>query len=685
MAWLDESYGSRALAWVRTENQRTVDALASDSRFERYAKEAAAVLTDPGRLPVARQIGDMMYNYWQSEDRPLGVWRRTSRSTWLAGEPAWTTVLDIDELAETESKKWIFAGADCLESRCLISLADNGKDAHVVREFDLESLEFIDNGFALPEDKSSTWWIDQDRVLVATSAGGGPVTESRLPKSIRLWRRGSPLKEAKTLFEGGDRDASIAAALVGAGGRDGFVAVQRTDFFKQAYFFVSLEGTRAPLPLPDRLTLKGVLDDRLLFRLGRDWMPAGYGTGFRAGDLMAISLSDLLFDRTIANAELLYRPGQRESVRTVRVAGSTIYVELLRDYRSALIEISEASGGWRVRELPVPRNRFVSLLGLADQGLLLEVQGLLEPGMLVLFDPASGELRTLYARSGAFDTAGLVARMLQTKSRDGTTISYTIVHRQDLDTDGSNPTLVYGYGGFDVSITPRYEPVFGKLWLEKGGVYVHAYLRGGGENGPGWHSSAMLKNRQQPYDDMIAVVEDLHRRGIASPGTTGIMGRSNGGLMVAAVMMQRPELLGAVVVGGPLIDMLTYHLIPPGASWTAEYGDPRNEEMHEFIETYSPLQQIDPDRDYPRPLIITSTDDDRVLPGHARRFAAALSDAGHERFYFEDEQGGHYWELAGGPAPGDWRLRSVARAVEFAYLSEMLFTPGRFGRTEASR
>jgi prolyl oligopeptidase len=349
-----------------------------------------------------------------------------------------------------------------------------------------------------------------------------------------------------------------------------------------------------------------------------------------------------------------------------------LFVELYRNYRSAIVELTSSGSGWTARTVPLEKDRFLSLLDTHDGKLFVKVEAPLVPEKLVLADAQTGAATVLYQRKAAFDTRNLVAELRQTQSRDGTPISYTLIRRKDLKRDGTNPTLVYGYGGYDVAVTPRYEPIFGKLWLQKGGTYVHAYLRGGGENGPDWHRGPMRKNRQQPYDDMAAVLEDLQRSRVSSPQHIGIMGRSNGGLMTAVMMEQRPELMNAVVVGGPLIDMLNFHELAPGASWTAEYGDPRDPDMRAFLATYSPMQNIRTGVRYPKPLIITSLDDDRVLPGHARRFAARLTEAGHDNYYFEDQQGGHYWELAGGPAPGDWRLRSVARAVEFAYLWQQL-------------
>ncbi len=671
-AWLDDSYGDRAMTWVKTENESTLNRFADDGRFDRYKEQAETVLTDPSRLPEARTIGVMMYNYWQDADHPLGIWRRSTNESYFSGTPSWNTVLDFDALAASEGRTWIFAGASCLEQRCLISLADNGKDAHEVREFDLDSRTFVRGGFALPEDKSSVWWYDKNTLLVATSAGHGKVTESLLPRTIRVWHRDTSLGDAKTVFEISERDASASVALVRAANTDGFVAVRRPDFFTREFWHVDLEGRRKSLPLPKRVLIKGVHDESLLLRLNQDWSPVGTEVAFQSGALVAISLPHLLNEQSIVDAELLYQPSSNEAVRTVIARGRDFFVELLRDYRSVIVRISATDAGLETETLTIAEDRFVSLLDVRESDLFLKVEGLLAPEKLILFDWNEHSQNTLFTRSPAFDSEGMVSRLLHTTSRDGTQISYTIIHNRTMEANGNNPTLVYGYGGFDVAITPRYEPLFGKLWLEKGGVYVHAYLRGGGERGPDWHQSAMLKNRQLPYDDMIAIIEDLQRRRITSPANTGIMGRSNGGLMVASVMMQRPDLLEAVVVGGPLIDMLTYHLLPPGATWTAEYGDPEDPEMHEFLESYSPLQQIQNDRDYPVPLIITSTDDDRVLPGHARRFSAELEESGHESFYFEDGQGGHYWELAGGPAPGDWRLRSIARAIEFSYLADRL-------------
>lgn len=672
--WLDETFSDRSLAWVDKQNAATLAKLGGKDALAPLVAEAAAVLTDPARLPDVRLVGDLALDYRQGRDTPLGIWRAASRESYFAGTPDWKTLIDFDALSAAEDRKWIFNSASCRGTRCLVSMSDNGKDAHEVREFDLVSRTFVADGFRLPEGKTRSWWYDDDRLLVAPVLGPDSVNESGLPRTIRLWRRGTPPETAPTLFSGEVSDASLAAAFVGAGGRESFVAIRSVSFFDREYWLVDIKGQADALrlPLPAALDIETVFDGRLLLRPNEDWTVDD--ESFTAGTLLGISLDGLLDRQAIEAAERLYVPSAREAVRDVVALDGRLFVNLIRDYRSAVIELARVPDGatWQARTLDLPEDGFISILG-GHEGLLhLRIESPLTPERLVLADPDSSEETVLFARPPAFDSAGLAAELLTTRSRDGNEIAYTLIRAADRPQEGGQPTLVYGYGGFDIVITPRYEPIFGKLWLEKGGAYVHAYLRGGGENGPDWHRSAMLEHRQLPYDDMIAILEDLQRRGVATPEQTGIMGRSNGGLMVAAVMTQRPDLFNAVIVGGPLIDMLHYQDLAPGASWAAEYGDPRRPADAQWIARYSPLQAIRADARYPVPLIITSTDDDRVLPGHARRFAERLHRTGHEALYFEDGQGGHYWELAGGPAPGDWRLRARARAVEFTYLAQQL-------------
>jgi len=685
-AWLDDSDTKRTQDWVAVRSRETLRELSRDRRFAALNAQAEAVLTDPGRVPEARIMAGAAYDYRQDRDHPLGVWRRSDPGSYFAGAPNWETVIDFDQLARAEGRNWIFAGASCHERRCLVRLSDSGKDAAVLREFDLDAKAFVAGGFAVAESKARSWWYDRDTLLIAPALDADSVNESGLPRTVRLWPRGTALETAETLSEGGRGDAGLSVSMIRAAGVDGFVLARHLDFFRRSYRLVLTDGRQRLLPLPPLAEMMGLHEGRVLMRLNAPWAPGSGTAGAQAtlpsGALVAVSLDPLLKAQRIAGVELIYRPAPGEAIRTVAPAPGKLYVELLRDHRSAVIEAAplpspSESGGWRVRDVPLESDRFISLLGFEQGGLFLKMEAPLVPEQLVLADPASGRVRTLYARPPAFDAAGLEAKIFETRSRDGTPVAYTIVHRKDLKLDGDNPTLVYGYGGFDVAVTPRYEPLFGKLWMERGGVYVHAYLRGGGERGPDWHRGAMLKNRQQPYDDMIAVLEDLHARGVASPRRTGIMGRSNGGLMTAVVMEQRPDLMRAVVVGGPLIDMLNFHTLPAGASWTAEYGDPRDPEMYAFLAGYSPMQKLIRGARYPTPLIITSTGDDRVLPGHARRFSARMSALGHGNAYFEDAQGGHYWELAGGPAPGDWRQRALARAVEFTYLWRLLGEPPR--------
>lgn len=666
-AWLDDSTSLRTQAWVARENRATLAALSSVPRFKALEADAAAVLTNPVQLEPVQFIGDGVFQYHQSRAAPLGVWRRASRTSWFAGTPDWQPIIDLDRLSAQDKRKWFFAGASCRAQRCLVRLSDNGKDAVETREFDLASRSFVANGFVVPESKSRTWWVDEDRLLVAPVLGADSLNRAELPKTLRLWRRGTPLGSAKPLFSIDFEDAMLSAMLIGSGERQGFVAARHTDFERRLYEWVSFDGQRRPLPMPEYAGMMGVVGGDLLLRLNTDWQPAGAAAPLPQGALVAVPLAPLLDRGEVAGTRLLYRPEENDALRGVTVADDVLYLELLHGYRSRIVALS-ADG--TTRALPLPADRFITMLGLEQGRLLLQVEAPLVPPSLVLADPASGALQTLASAAPAFRTDDLVSELRRTTSRDGTPISYTITYRRGLKADGRNPTLIYGYGGYDVPVTPRYEPVFGKLWLERGGVYVHAYLRGGGEHGPAWHRGAMRKNRQQPYDDMAAVVAHLQSSGVSSPASTAIMGRSNGGLMTATVMEQIPQRLAGVVVGGPLIDMLTFHDLQPGGTWTAEYGDPRDPDMRPFLASYSPMQNIAPldQTRYPRPLIITSRDDDRVLPGHARRFAANLQAAGHRALYWEDAQGGHYWELAGGPAPGDWRLRARARAVEFAYL-----------------
>ncbi|WP_262693645.1 prolyl oligopeptidase family serine peptidase [Kordiimonas aquimaris] len=672
-AWLDESYGARALFWAEAETNKTRRALQQNQLFEVYQLEAEAVLTRPGRLPNVRFSGNNVFNYYQGTDHPLGLWQRTSRVQYYAGQPRWETLLDFDALAQEEDRKWIFAGANCNDNRCLVSISDNGKDAHEVREFDLSSMRFVENGFMLREDKSSVTWYDTDTLLVGSTLEGGRANEAGLPATLRLWRRGTSLSSAVTLFEIDAQDAFQFPMLVRAGGVDGFVVATRPSFFDTEYTYIGLDGAQAPIPLPRKAQVIGAFKGGLLIRLNQDWLPPGTTELLPSGALVSVSLVALMQSQNIADVKALYIPKSGEAIRSTASIGDTLYIELLRAYRSRIIAVNEIESGIHAETLPLPADHFITLQGTEAGQLALKIEAPLSPPRLSLFDPENGTEKILYRSQPAFKTDNLTTKILHTTSEDGTLLSYTIMHRKNMEYNGKNPTLVYGYGGFDVAVTPRYEAIFGKLWLEKGGVYVHAYLRGGGERGPAWHQTAMLKNRQQPYDDMAAILEDLHKRGITAPKHTGIMGRSNGGLMVAALMTQRPELMNAVVVGGPLIDMLTYHKLGPGSTWAAEYGDPRDSsDIRDYIAGYSPLQRLKRNAVYPTPLIITSVDDDRVLPGHARRFHAKLKTLGHDTLYFEDKQGGHYWELAGGPAPGDYHLRSTARAIEYTYLHERL-------------
>ena len=672
-AWLND-HGAQTIKWLEERNSQTLTQLRADPRFATFESAAADILTDPGRLTSVTFMGDHVYQYWQTRDRPFGVWRRTRRGDYLAGAPNWETVIDIQALSVAEHARFIFAGADCLESRCLISLSRNGKDAAEQREFDRNSKQFVRNGFHIPESKTQTWWYDADTLLVAPALVRSEMTEGLTARTIRVWPRGTPLKSSRMLFEGRDSDAGVSVELVKAADSGNFVAARDKDFERREYQLISLDGNSRPLALPEAAVVMGVHADKLLIRPNRDWTLES-GVVVPNGTLAAIDLNTLMREGKISSVEVIYAPTGDDAIRSTRSSDGRLFIELLHDYASRVVELTPRKAGvWEARTIPLPGGRYIQIMDFTQGQLLLHEQPPLLADRIVQLDPQTGaEKQILYQQRALFDASNLLTEYNQARSSDGTLITYSVTRRRDLKFDHCSATLVYGYGGFDVPLTPRYEPLFGKLWLERGGVYVHAYLRGGGERAPEWHWGIMRDKRYLAFDDMAAVLTDLHSRGVTQPSHTGILGRSNGGLMAAAVMERDPQLMNAVIVGGPLTDMLNFIEFPPGSTWTAEYGDPRESVARQYLSTYSPMQNIAPSNvRYPPALIITSTDDDRVLPGQARRFSALLTEKGHDNLYFEDGQGGHYWELAGGPAPGDWHLRSTARAVEFTYLWRQL-------------
>ncbi|WP_426025716.1 prolyl oligopeptidase family serine peptidase [Brevundimonas sp. TSRC1-1] len=654
---LEQVDGAEAMAFVAEENRKSLAALTGDPRYETFRAEAQAILTATDRIPGPSFLGDGIGNFWQDAANPKGVWRRTTLDSYRTATPQWETLLDIDALSKAEGKDWVFKGADCLapdETRCLISLSDGGKDAVVVREFDLTTKQFVDGGFNLSEGKHRIEWLDRDTLLVATDFGSGTMTESGYPFIVKTLKRGQTLAQAVEVYRGEQGDGGYGVSPAVYRDKDGKVTAviitRPLDTFRSETWRLVGERTYK-LRIPERVSIYGMLDGMLVFTpeevFGRDLL--GYGGG-PAGALMAMPL-DSLHDRPDGSragpshqAAQVFVPTPRQAIADVRVLSDRIVVAI-NDNVSGRLSIFTPQGEfpWHERSVAVPENLAV---GLGDSSksrgeVFVSTQGFLVPPTLSLADADAATLTPLKSAPAKFDASTHVTEQYEATSTDGTRIPYFITRPRDMKLDGSNPTIMLGYGGFQVSLNPAYKPEMGKLWLERGGVFVQANIRGGGEFGPDWHQAALDGNRQRAFDDFAAVARDLEQRGVTSPRRLGIYGRSNGGVLTSVSITQHPELFNAAVIESPLVDMLRYHELPAGASWIGEYGDPRIPEEAEWIARYSAYQQLRPDVTYPRVYLTTNTRDDRVHPGHARKFAARLGDQGHDHLYYEDTAGGH--------------------------------------------
>jgi prolyl oligopeptidase len=633
--WLEDITGDDALDWVRRHNEPTLAELRGD-RFEQMRTEALEVLDTDARIPYVRRRGDWLYNFWRDAVNPRGLWRRTTLERYRTDAPDWEVVIDLDALAADEDENWVWAGAKVIEpdhSLALITLSRGGSDAAVVREFDMRTGEFVVDGFEVPEAKTQISWEDEKTVLIGTDWGEDSLTESGYPRLVKRWQRGTPLEDAETLFSGAHSDVIVAASRDRTPGFERTVLSRAVDFFNDEVYELR-GGEFVRIDAPTDATVS-VHRDWLLIELRTDWHTA---TGsYRAGSLLAANYDE--FVSGTADLHVVFQPDDHTSLNQYAWTRDKLVLVTLADVVSRVQTVTP--GTWVTEPVPgIPDNTNAVIVDTDDLGdeLFLDLSGFTTPSRL-LHGPIDGPLELIKSAPTFFDAETLTVAQYFATSADGTAIPYFVVgHR---DNPGPGPTLLGGYGGFEVSRTPGYEGVMGRLWLARGGTYVLANIRGGGEYGPGWHTQAMREGRHLVAEDFAAVAEDLVSRGITTVSQLGAQGGSNGGLLMGVMLTRYPELFGALVCSVPLLDMRRFHLLLAGASWVAEYGDPDDPDDWAFISEYSPYQNISPDRGYPPLLMTTSTRDDRVHPGHARKMTAALEAAGHHVQYYENIEGGH--------------------------------------------
>jgi prolyl oligopeptidase len=674
--WLEDVNGPRSLAWVEQENKRSLAVLEADPRYAALQAQALALAQAEDRIPTPTFLNGDVYNFWQDADHIRGVWRRTSVEDYANPTPDWTTALDLDQLAKDEHANWVYKGETCAlprERLCLIALSDGGEDATTLREFDLETDRFVDGGFILSHSKQSADWLDPDTLLVARDWGPGSMTKSGYPYVVKVLHRGQTLSQAETIFHGDPTDVEVDPnVLVDGQGHRAALIVRGVSFFETETYLVGDHGADL-LSLPKKASVGALVAGRLIVSLKQDWTPAPGGKTFAQGSVVAIDLAAARAEPDRLSPTLVWAPGPREALEDVAAVKDRLVLTALDNVRGRAYVLTPPSleagpdADWTQTRIDLPDNSAVDLVSTSrqDDRSYLSVSSFLTPTSLWLDDAWRGSLTEVKSLPPKFDASNLVTEQFEATSKDGTKVPYFVVHRKDIKYDGSNPTLLYAYGGFEVSMTPNYSATIGKLWLERGGVYVLANIRGGGEFGPAWHDAGLNVHRQRIYDDFAAVAEDLIARKITSPRRLGIRGGSNGGLLMGVEFEQHPDLWNAVIIGVPLLDMLRFEQIAAGASWVGEYGSVSNPAQRIFLASISPYNNLKPGVAYPEPFIFTTTKDDRVGPVHARKFAAKMEAMGLPFLYYENTEGGH--------ATGA-NLKETAReqALEMTYLTQKL-------------
>jgi prolyl oligopeptidase len=660
--WLETIDSPQAMDWVKGQNARTSERLEKDARYQTFFDQARAIFTAEDRIPLPNFRAGGVENLWQDAGHVHGLLRRASLASYRTAAPAWDVLLDLDKLSADEHRNWFWKGADCLrpaQSVCLARLSDGGGDAVEVREFDAAAKRFVPGGFDLPNGKQTALWLGPDRIVVARAWTPDEVTASGYPYVIKILTRGG---EAKEVFRGQKSDVSDEPIVLhgAAGDVDGLIARRSIDYYHLEYSLLG-DGGQVRIPLPPKAQYDAYVAGQLVFTLKEPWR------GFGAGAVISYDLQALKRNAAAATPSLVFAPGPRQAVQEVGDSHDRLIVQYIQDVQGAADAYAWANGRWARTPMQLPKGFTVAVrdASATDDEVFFTLEGFLKPTSLWLADAKTGRAAEVKSLPPRFDASRDVVEQYWATSADGTKIPYFVVRPKTAPLDGSTPTLMFGYGGFEIAETPAYKPELGKLWLERGGAYVVANIRGGGEFGPAWHEAALREHRQRAFDDFAAVAKDLAARKITSARRLGIYGRSNGGVLTTVSMTQHPELWHAIVIESPLIDMLRYSHLSAGASWIGEYGDPDVPGDRAFIAKYSGYQNLKTGVSYPEPYITTNTRDDRVHPGHARKFAAKMAELGYPYLYYEQTFGGHANDA-------DPELNARRWARHYVYLSQKL-------------
>jgi prolyl oligopeptidase len=667
--YLEEVLGDKALGQVKVWNTRSLDRLMADPRFAKMQADALEILNSKDKIPYVSYRGGEVHNFWQDETHVRGIWRKSTLESYLGDSPKWETVLDFDTLAKDEGKNWVYKGNSCLSpdyELCIVNLSDGGKDAVVRREFNTRTKTFVKDGFVTEESKGTVSWLDKDHVVLSVDFGEGTMSDSGYPIVAKLWKRGTPLSSAVEIGRSEKTDVGYwAGTFELADGSREIMNARSMTFYDSRYDWIPQKdgALQSPisLPIPQKVNMYGAFKDQVLLQINEDWR------GFKTGDLVSFDIHDFMKDGAIETINLVFSPDAKSSLNGVGGTKSKLLLSISKDVTSAAYAFDYQDGKWTSDKLDFPANGTVSIGATNDKEdvAFISSESFLTPDTLWTYNTATGEKAPAKSLPTWFDASSMTAEQFFSESTDGTKVPYFVVRKKGLKMDGSNPTLLYGYGGFKISLNPSYSATRGKLWLENGGVYVLANIRGGGEYGPKWHQAGLKTERQKIYDDFISVAEDLIDKKITSPKHLGIEGGSNGGLLMGVMFTQRPDLFNAVICAVPLLDMMRYHTLLAGASWMGEYGNPEDAVEGAFLRKISPYHNIDPKADYPEVFFITSTKDDRVHPGHARKAAKRMEDQGHDFLYYENIDGGH-------SAAANLKETAKRLALQHTYLMQKL-------------